>query len=341
MKGCAVYRVEDYVVRVLSRSRLPLGILAGVEPGWTLTGNIDADIRWSGTMTVINPDINWNEVFLQPVHRNLTTGVETSLGVFLAAPVNGTDGGPSTKVKLTLFDLTKFLDDDAWEDAKATDAGAKAMDIVRAAITSAGLASPSITGTDATLPMPMFWDPNTSKMRQVNDVLEALGYVAVWVDRNGQFQVQPYIEPAGRPVVYRFDPSDTAIHLPEDQWKQKTSIANRVIAYSEESADHPMMKAIAINDDPTNEFSIPRQGRVITQPYENVKAASQAVLAAYAKRMLNLGTTANRTHTRQMAFHPLDLSDIVTAGNTRETVENIQITGTPGALMKIETREVL
>ena len=89
------------------------------------------------------------------------------------------------------------------------------LDAVRTVIDVAGGGAPLlIDGTEqvAALPGPMVWaltDGSPVTWLQVaNDLLGAVNYRPLWVDENGTFRSEPYLDPKTRPVEWVFDVND-------------------------------------------------------------------------------------------------------------------------------------
>ena len=61
-----------------------------------------------------------------------------------------------------------------------------------------------------TLPADLVWavsDPQVTWLKIVNDLLDAIGYVGIWVDRDGTFRSGPYVSRASRSPSWTFDDS--------------------------------------------------------------------------------------------------------------------------------------
>ncbi|MDF2419722.1 hypothetical protein [Trueperella pyogenes] len=334
--------VEGYKVRVLSLDGVDLGWLDGVRPGGRLTGNVDATVRWSGSITVtqtVAASVEWTRVRLQPVHID-GEGAEVSLGVFIPLVGKGTDRPEATTVTVDLYDRTMLVSENALGETFTVAAGSNPVKAASSLLAGFKEAPVGAVETGVSLPSALVWKPEETTLRAVNDLLDAAGYFALFADRDGVFQLLPYREPSGRPVVHRFDPGPEAVHTARLEWVRDANRPNRVVAVSQESGEVKAMTSVVTNTDPASPFSYPSVGRWVTKTYTGVEAATQDVLDAYAKRMLARYRAERETRTRECAFLPLNLNDVVEAGGVCEVVEGIDITMTPGQLMKVETRKV-
>lgn len=329
--------VEGYRLDLHTPDGLNLGELSGVEPGGTLTWNRHVQIRGGGRLRVRSHH-EWDRVRVAPWYCRQGRADEP-LGLFIARPISQTidpAGRPVTDI--ALFDRTLVLAEYATTGAYTVDAGRKITDVVAEVIAATGEDPGSITETEEVTRTEMVWEPGTTGLRIVNDLLEAANYFSIWCDARGQFRVEPYQAPASRPVRHRFRPGPKALHLPEESWDLPAQAANRVVAISPGSHDEEAMVAVAERAHGPGSFA--EVGRWITRVEDHLEAATQAILQEHADRLLREELAASGKVQRKAAFLPLALNDVVLADEGREVVEEITVTLTPGELMTITSREV-
>lgn len=94
------------------------------------------------------------------------------------------------------------------------------LDAVRTVIELAGGGAPlKIDGTQqvAVLPGPMVWaltESNPTTWLDVcDDLLAAVGYGRLWVDQDGNYRSEPYLDAARRPISWTFDLDDEKTNL--------------------------------------------------------------------------------------------------------------------------------
>ena len=103
-----------------------------------------------------------------------------------------------TSVSLSLLDFSTILDTPLGKH-HAVSPGDLVTGRLRSILTAAG-ADAVITESSATVSAGMFWLATETKRRMVNDLLEAIGYSAVWADAWGRLRCEPYVAPGARPV---------------------------------------------------------------------------------------------------------------------------------------------
>lgn len=333
-------RVEEFQYELLTRDGLLLGILDGVQAGGQLTGNVNAQIRWSGSLTY-GGTITKNEWLRYRIRVSIIIdGVVQPLGVFVVRGGEETTTGDDHAITLDLYDKTFIPASDAVETTYTVPEGTNIATAVSTLLASTGETHITIDSATAMTRSAMVWDAGTTKIRIINDLLAATGYMALWCDAHGTYRLTPYTPPAERPIVYRFAPSMKAIHTPQWAREQDAKIPNKIICVSQESADAPAMTATAVNKDPTSPYSFQNQGVWVSEVHTGVEAATQAALNTAAQRYLATAVFS-ATVKRSMLLTPLELNSIcLNDSGGREVIENLDMTLTPATLMQVTTREV-
>lgn len=307
--------------------------------------------------------IDWLNVRIRPVAMvaradRPETLEEFPLGVFLpAAPVEDwTDRGRSWKVEL--LDKCSILDQDVITDSEtgapvtySLPSGTNVIASVISIIEGSGESAQAIEPDGKVLANPMTWDVGTSRLKIINDLLDAANYFSLWVDGSGQFRASKYVPPESRPPTYAmlapFD--DTGASLMTPNWTRDRdiySVPNRVVVVGQGDAETPALVSVATNEDPASEFSYPARGRWITLVETGVEAVDQAALDAYAYRKLASATSVTSGITAEHPILPdLRVNSVVEFRNTRADVSILcavtktSITFDPTALVKSELRE--
>jgi hypothetical protein len=268
----------------------PIGMLDGVTGGSAeivaqdvLGGsgslNLDArqDIDWmSNRVRVIynRGDVSW------PVGTYLLTSPKENHSKF----VLGYEVGLLTKMSVPSEDTV---------DARfSLDAGTAIIPAAVALLQSTGEDRIAATSSDAVLSSALTWEAGTSKLQIINDLLQAAGYWALWCDGSGQFRVEPYADPADRPVAFDFQHGAQSLHMPDWSREQdNTSVPNKFIAVGQGDGETEALVGVATNNDPASPYSAQRRGtpenpRWIAASEEGVEAATQAIIDQYAARKL-------------------------------------------------------
>lgn len=342
-------RVSSIRVDLLSAAEAPKGTLSGVAGG-SVDYTANAAIKGGGNLSIV--DAGQLVDFLNDRVRPVLTidGIGAfPLGVFLfsEAPEAWDDTGRTWTGKL--LDKTAVLDQDKVDATYALDAGTVNTDAVTALIASTGETSIAITPSAATLAGPLAWDPGTSKLAIVNDLLDAAGYFSLFCDGSGQYRGEPYVRPADRPIVWEFVDGANAIYLPglvKDV--DLFSIPNTVIAVGQGNATTAALVSTATNTDPSSPYSTVSRGRTIAHTETGVEAADQDTLDAYALRRLIELTSPTSSVDIQHAYVPgLTVNNAVRLRRTaagidaRHVVTKTMISLDPTALVKTTVQQVI
>jgi len=242
-------------------------------------------------------------------------GRQVPTGVFLcAAPVeNWGDQGLSRQVELA--DKLSVLDQDIASGdpdgiaAYSVDVGANVIDTVKTLIEETGEVTPAIEPDATVLAAAMVWQVGTTRLRVINDLLDAAGYFSLFCDGWGRYQAVPYVQPSDRVPVYEsIAPfSDGPQSLMDPSWirdRDIYSIPNRYLVIGQGDGDNAALTSVATNEDPGSPYSYSSRGRWITQVEEGVEAADQATLDTIARARLSRATSVTNQLTVKHAFLP-------------------------------------
>ena len=341
-----------------------IGTLGGVQPGGSLHWSASASVKGGGSITVndLGEGIDWLNVRIRPWVK--ITGpngdfVEGPLGVFLptATPEEWTDQGRVWEIQL--LDKSSILDQDVVGDPVTGVAptyslpkGANAIQAVVDLIEDAGEPAPAIQeDPSATLAGPMTWDAGTTRLKVINDLLDAANYFSLWVDEHGQFQASKYSAPQYRAPRFLelrlFEKGETSVVAPD--WTREIdlySVPNRVVAIQQGDSEEEGLIAVATNTNPDSPFSFDARSRWITAVYDQVEAVDQTALDAYAQRMLAMRTSVTGGATINHLFIPsLRVNDVIRFRsdpmNALCTVDRIEMDIDPLGLCSTRISEVV
>lgn len=279
-------RSTKYRLEILDLDDNPIEVLNGVTDGhidWTA----NAMVKGAGSLRVqdVHQPINWLTVRLRPVM--VIEGLPPQpLGVYLASEApDSWDKGRSWSIKM--LDKTTILDQDTISTTFGLDAGVVVTDQIRTIVEGVGITNHAITASTKTLRSALVWEPGTSKLRIINDLLSAINYFSLYSNFEGQLIAEPYILPAQRPTIYEFIDGEKSIYSPRftgdaDLW----SIPNRVTAIGMGDGVTPALTSTLDNTNPDSPYSIPSRGRVVGYVETGVEAADQVTLDEYVQRKL-------------------------------------------------------
>ena len=191
------------------------------------------------------------------------------------------------------------------------------LDAVRTVIDLAGGGAPfSVDGTlqVAVLPGPMVWGLTESQpatwLDICNDLLDAIGYGALWVDQDGTYRSEPFVPPEQRPVSWVFDLADERTNLvgPEraseqDVWSapNRWKFIRRGMAVEPVEGDG-IYTVDNIAKGPASQASLGRVRRKTVY----LDAVDQAALEAQGDRIVAEDTAATRSVT--LSVDPLPIA---------------------------------
>lgn len=283
------------------------------------------------TVTVgFTQTVDWLNVRIRPMIRiarlgggDDPQGTLVPAGVFLcAAPVEEwTATGLKRQVELT--DKLSILDQDIASGDPTTitsysaAAGANVITLVQTIIGETGELYPAIQPDTKTLASPLVWDIGTTRLKIINDLLDAGGYFSLWCDGWGQYQATPYVQPSDRVPVYQsiapFSDGPQSLMAPE--WTRDRdiySIPNRFLVVGQGDGTTAALTSLATNVDDTSPYSFNNRGRWITSVEVGVEAVDQAALDTIARARLSSATSVTNQITVPHIFLPdLHINSVV------------------------------
>lgn len=245
--------------------------------------------------------------------------------------------------------LTKMnvIQEDTVEDRFSLPAGTPIIATVVTLIRSTGETRIAVTGSDGVTVSGLTWEAGESKLRIINDLLEAAGYWSLWCDGSGLFRVEPYVNPESRPVAFEFTHGEQSLYLPDWSREQDhTSVPNRFIVVGQGDEDTAPLVGVATNEDPSSPYSFQARGRWITRTEEGVEGESQDVFDALAARRLRdaMSPVARMDVAHAMLnLNPNDLVAFTPADGVRRlaTVQRMSMNFTFDTDISAEWREVI
>lgn len=331
-------------MRIGFEYRLKSGRRLDGVTGGDLAYSVAQTIKSGGKIRIVNPPAaDWlNESV------SITAVVDTErvpLGVFLVSAPVADYGATGVSMDLELADKLSILDADAFGATFSLPAGTNAVDAVVSLIQGAGQTDITANDGSEVLANGMFWEAGTSRLRVINDLLDASGYFSLWCDGQGFYRIDKYTRPQDRGVTSRFDYGQTNQLVARDQ--DIYSIPNRFIAIGSADPESGALTATAENTNADSPYSYPARGRWITQVEEGVEVTSQSVLNAYAERRLQEVSSVSASVEVEHLVRPLLLNDAVrvthmpTGLDALHTVQRIEIPLDPLGLCRSTLREVV
>src|SRR5690625_3501005 len=263
-------RVE-YTYQLLTRTGQDLGPLAGVRRGSGQTSySAASSIKSSASIVLENTGqiSSWLDVRIQPWVS--VDGDEWPLGVFITVVSERALTSVGETGRVNLLDKRSILDGDSFGQTFGAPAGTVVTQAVRDIIDSTGEPAGAITEGDAALLTAIEWEPQDSKLKIVNDMLDAATFFSLWTDGHGNFQVTPWDRPARRPVRAEYVDGEDGVHVvnplagayaPDFTARHDVGkIPNVYIAISQGDGDEEALRSEAINTNPDDPYSRPGRG---------------------------------------------------------------------------------
>lgn len=244
-----------------------------------------------------------------------------------------------------IMDKNLVLDQDSDPGSFSVLAGDYVTDVVRHLILSAGEVNLSVEEAFETVKTATVWEPGTSKLQIINDLLATINY-RLRLDGNGQFRVEPITPAAHRGIAWEFTQGRDSLHIPrwskEDDW---ADTPNRVVMISQGDEETEALMSVAENTNPESRFSYQgRGGRWIVHTETDVEVTSQEVLDNLAAmRLGGLATTYSNMSVEHamLDLWPEDRVALSTeAYETTAEVRSFSVGMRPGSLVSGSWREV-
>jgi Concanavalin A-like lectin/glucanases superfamily len=274
--------------QVLSTTTLPLAAAIingsttfGVGPGWI--GAID-DVSVFRSPVSADQARRIYQAGLRRGPYGPDNYAEWPQGVFLLSSPNRkrTVAGTITR-DVDAYDQLQVLVDDRVSDRYTVTAGTLYTEAVRTLLS--GIPTKSIANSTLTLPVAKDWEPGTSKLTIINELLSAINYRSLSFDESGVGLVQPYTSPQDRPPEYNYVDDGTSVIAPDaEQTLDVFSIPNKWVLVVSDPDRAPLVGTYT-NADPTSLTSTVSRGRTIVDFRTEQDAADQASLDAKAKRL--------------------------------------------------------
>lgn len=211
--------------------------------------------------------------------------VSFPLGVFLlSTPEKRADVTGLVTRRIEGYDQNQVLKDDRVTDRYLIPAGTNTISAVKTILDGAGINNQNLTPTNKTLPVDREWDPGTTKLQIVNELLASINYLSLYFDEDGVAVAKPYVSPANRAVEYTYRDDDTSVLFPEmEQVIDLFNVPNQWVLIVSEP-DRSVLKSIYTNSNPDSPTSTVSRGRTIVD-YRQVEAADQTTLDDLAARL--------------------------------------------------------
>jgi hypothetical protein len=272
--------------------------------------------------------------------------VEHPQGVFLlSSPNRNSDAQDRVTRSVDAYDGLQVFTDDKVSTRYTVAAGT----VVTTAIsTILGSIPKNIAPSTKTLSAAKEWEPGTSKLKIINELLDFLNYESLSFDEDGNAVVRAYRDPTTRAEEFTYGYGADGLVIPNvDQELDLFDIPNAFTLVVSDP-DKAAMTSTYINSSPSSPTSTVRRQRTITDYRLEEDAADQATLDAKVARIafeasqvyeaVDFGTALMPMHSGNDVYRLVYPSLAV---NTKYTEQTWSLELKSGAVMKHRARRVV
>lgn len=211
--------------------------------------------------------------------------VEWPQGVFLlSTPSRSADSAGLVTRDVRGYDQLQILADDLVDSRYTIAAGGSYTSAITSLLAGVGV-SYSVASSSLTAVTAREWDPGTSKLKIINEMLGVINYKSLVFDEEGVAQAHPYQSPADRSPEYTYADDETSVIIPGvEQTMDLFSVPNKWVLVVSDPDRDPLVGTYT-NNDPGSPTSTVRRGRTITDFRQEQDAPDQTTLDALAARL--------------------------------------------------------
>lgn len=293
-----------------------------------------------------NEDVNLLTDHIRP--EMTIDGATYSLGEYIITDaISRTVDGVRAEMEITAYDLTYLAERSKLEDRLHLDKGESYISAIQSQLIASGITRFLVEPNSAVLAEDREdWDPGTSRLTVINDLLAEINYNSLWMDLSGVVRGTLYRPPSAENITIEYRNDEYSLLYPDDSSTLDVfDKANVFIAVVENPDKNQNMRATAVNDDPSIPYSTVNRGRIAQ--YEKLdNIASQEELQAYVDNLLikslmatqeiEFSTAANPVHA---AYDVIGLYKDDLTGLYEETEWSLPFT--PGEAMTHRAKRVV
>ncbi|OLT26547.1 hypothetical protein BJF83_20905 [Nocardiopsis sp. CNR-923] len=182
---------------------------------------------------------------------------------------------------------------------------------VQRVLEASGITRHAITPHEEVLPGIREWEPGTSRLTVVNDLLASIGYRSLSFDEWGVAIAVPYVSPSARAPEFWYRDDDRSIMVAEaTQERDLHGVPNQWVLSTTDGTDDPRTVTYT-NRSPHSPTSTVRRGRIITDYRTENEASSESALIEQVARLAYESTQLYEAIEFTTALNPLHSFDDV------------------------------
>lgn len=353
LRGRYGTRLVDYRFDRLNESNVLVEPVTGVFSA-SVEQNALAAIKRTAKFSVLDgaTGINFLKDRIKPWARlGMPDGgfVEWPLGVFLlSTPARKLTEEGFVVRDVEAYDQLLILQDDLVDNRYTVAAGVVYTTAI-ATLLAGYTFTKSITPSALALPAAMEWEPGTSVLRILGDLLAAINYESAFFDENGALVARPYQSPASRASEYIYATDERSVIMGDiDETLDLYGVANKWVLVVSEPDVTPALRSVYTNTSATSPTSTVSRGRTITDFRTEQSAPDQATLDAKVARLafeasqvyqiVEFMTAAMPIHSHSDVYS-LEVDGLAIDAKFSEHTWSLDLK--PGAKMKHKARRVV
>ena len=284
------HRIERYRAILLDRKENEKGMDLKLLGG-SIDINYFREIYGTATLEIEDSNIDYVSDRVRLVYEVLLPNGEWhtfNLGTFLFNLPNRIKEGEMIRVHVDCFDKLIILQQDFFDQSYVVPAGSNIVEKVEEIIASTGEIKINIEPSAETLISDKVWQLGTDKLTIVNDLLQMINYLPLWVDEYGYYRSIKYQAPEKRTVIWEFTDDKESLYLPDMMLEgNMLNIPNKIILITNQLEEEPLIVIKTLEDigKANSIYSYTKRGRWIVR-MEVVEASSLEILDSMAERML-------------------------------------------------------
>ena len=316
---------------------------------------------WTG---VANASVSIEEIrALQWVDSGQPVLPEIPWGTFLLESAKEQWRDTGRVWSLSMLDRTTVPSQDVVDESYAVPGGTNILQEVRAILASSGEYVAVDNSVTLATRSGMVWEAGTSKLKIINDLLDAAGYNSLWIDGWGNFQLTPRVLPADRSLEYELlagvprELVDGSRSIYDSSWtrnRDSFGVPNKVIAVQAAGGDdEEALIGQWTNEDPASPYSYPRRGRWIPHVLDSVDCpdGSDSEIVAFLQQraratLVQMSAVQAEVKVEHLPI-PVRVGDVLRCAHTkagvdaRHTITRLELDTAPTGLMKSTLQEVI
>ena len=217
---------------------------------------------------------------------------EYPLGAFFLSSPTRRDEKSLVIRDIEAYDISLILSEDKITERYSISKGTNYVLEVRRLLKNAGIERYHIEAPDVvTTRRDMEYEPGTSLLTVINDMLGQIGNTPIYMDNRGMLRSDRYVNPSDRPPTVHYDDCTCSLVLVGAEEELDVFNVPNVFTVAISNPDEPPIVRTVINDDPSNPLSTVRRGRRIVDFRTVEDMASEDSLERYVMRIANEANT--------------------------------------------------